>query len=249
MPVWAKVALAAAGAALAFVGALSALSITRAFGVVFLGSPRSADAEHVQEVGWFMRLPLLAHGAGVVALGVVPALGLALVEPTVAMALAGVPNATGQELAGLSTTLTRIGTVSAVLVLVVALVWWWRRAAGPSAQRHVTWGCGYTAPNARMQYTGSSFSWDFIRRFRSLMVLLNRHKAPEGYFPQDAYVITDCVDAVERRLYSVIGHGDASAKDVSRWLREDDPRIAFAAGLVALVAVAGLVVLAGGPLR
>ena len=249
VPVWAKVALAAAGAALAFVGAVSALSITRAFGVVFLGSPRSPDAEQVQEVGWFMRLPLLVHGLGVVALGVAPALGLALVEPSVAMALAGVPNATGQELADLGATLSRIGAWSAALVAVVALAWWLRRATGPAAQRHVTWGCGYTAPNARMQYTGSSFSWDFSLRFRSLMVLLNRHKAPEGYFPQDAYVITDCVDAVERRRYNVIGHGDSSAQDVSRWLREDDPRIAFAAGLVALVVIAGLVVLAGGPLH
>lgn len=249
VPVWAKVALAAAGAVLAFVGTLSALSITRAFGVVFLGSPRSPDAGQVHEVGWFMRLPLLLHGAGVLLLGVAPALGLVLVEPTVALALAGVPGATGQELSGLGATLGRIGAVSALLVGSVALVWWWRQAAGPVSQRHVTWGCGYTAPNARMQYTGSSFSWDFSQRFRSLMVLLNRQKAPDGYFPQDAYVVTDCVDAVERRLYNVIGHGDSSAKDVSRWLREDDPRIAFAAGLVALVAMAGLVVLAGGPLR
>ena len=113
----------------------------------------------------------------------------------------------------------------------------------------MTWGCGYTAPNTRMQYTGSSFSSDFARRFRWLMVLLRRHKAPEGYFPQDAYLVTHCVDAVERRLYAVIGQGDRSAEDLSRRLREDDPRVVFAAGLVALVLIAGLVVLLGGPLR
>jgi hydrogenase-4 component B len=79
--------------------------------------------------------------------------------------------------------------------------------------------------------------------------LLRRQKAPKGYFPSDAYVITDCVDAVERRLFSVIGHGDTSASELSSKLREDDPRIAFAAALVALVVIAGLVVLAGGPLR
>jgi len=62
-------------------------------------------------------------------------------------------------------------------------------------------------------------------------------------------VITDCVDAVERRLFSVVGHGDASASELSRKLHEDDPRIAFAAALVALVVIAGLVVMAGGPLQ
>ena len=79
------------------------------------------------------------------------------------------------------------------------------------------------------------------------MPMLRRQKAPAGYFPEDSYLITDCVDAVERRLYSVIGHGDSSATELSNKLREDDPRIAFGAALVALVLIAGLVVLSGGP--
>ena len=99
-----------------------------------------------------------------------------------------------------------------------------------------------------MQYTGASFSNDFSRRFRSVMVLLQRKKAPLGYFPEDSYVITDCVDAVERRLYAVIGHGDESATRISNNLHEDDPRFAFAAALVALLVIATLVRLAGGPL-
>jgi hydrogenase-4 component B len=99
-----------------------------------------------------------------------------------------------------------------------------------------------------MQYTGSSFSSDFSARFSGLMVTLKRQKAPSGYFPADSYLITDCVDAVERRLFAVIQRGDASAADLSGQLREDDPRIAFAAALVAIVLIAGLVVLASGPL-
>ncbi len=132
---------------------------------------------------------------------------------------------------------------------IAVLLWLRRKAVRQPAARHITWSCAYGAPNPRMQYTGAGFSSDFSARFRSVMVLLRRQKAPAGYFPSDAYVITDCVDAVERRLFSVIGHGDASASELSRKLREDDPRIAFAAGLIAVVVIAGLVVLAGGPLR
>ena len=47
----------------------------------------------------------------------------------------------------------------------------------------------------------------------------------------------------------MIKHGDESASDWSQRLREDDPRLAFAAGLVALVLIAALIVLVGGPLR
>jgi hydrogenase-4 component B len=47
----------------------------------------------------------------------------------------------------------------------------------------------------------------------------------------------------------VIGRGDASASDLSNRLHEDDPRIAFGAALIAIVLIAGLVVLTGGALK
>ncbi|HZX32630.1 MAG TPA: hypothetical protein VFF03_14850, partial [Rhodocyclaceae bacterium] len=64
----------------------------------------------------------------------------------------------------------------------------------------------------------------------------------------DSYAITDCVDAVEHRLYSVINHGDETATDVSQKMQEDDPRFAFSAGLAAMVIIAALALLAEGAL-
>lgn len=255
--VWAKVALGAGGAVLAFVGAVSALSITRAFGVVFLGGPRDTSVYAPSEVSRWMLLPMGVHALGVVVLGVLPGLGFALVRGSTELALAGLP-VTGQPLnAGLlqsvADSLSRIGMISGALALTIGLLIWLRtRASRPPAGALVatgpTWGCGYGAANPRMQYTGSSFSSDFQVRFKGVMVTLRRQKAPQGYFPDDGYLITDCVDAVERRLFSVIKHGDASAGELSGKLREDDPRIAFAAALIAIVLISGLVVLAGGPL-
>jgi hydrogenase-4 component B len=248
--VWAKVALCAGAAVLAFVGAVSALSITRAFGVVFLGAPRDASVTPPTEVNRWMLLPMSVHAVGVVALGVIPVLGFMLVQGPTRLALASLPAPVADVLQPIAETLTRIGVVSGALALAIGVLIWLRlKATSTPPARHVTWGCGYNAPNTRMQYTGSSFSSDFAARFRSLMVMLRRRKAPEGYFPTDGYLITDCVDAVERRLYSVIGHGDVSATHLSRRLREDDPRVAFGAALIAIVLIAALVVLAGGPLQ
>jgi hydrogenase-4 component B len=172
----------------------------------------------------------------------------------VRLALATMPGidaaAATAPLQALGGTLSRIGLLGGALAAGIALMWWLRSRLGSAqAPRHVTWGCGYTAPNSRMQYTGSSFAWDFGRRFRGLLLMLRRQKALEGYFPADGYLITHCPDAVERRLFAVIKHGDESAAELSRRLREDDPRVAFGAALVAVVVIAGLVVLSGGALR
>jgi hydrogenase-4 component B len=248
--VWAQLALCVTGALLAFVGAVSTLSITRAFGVVFLGTPRDASVPRGKEVSRWMLVPMGIHVTGVIVLGIIPAAGFMLVRGPTELAMGPLSASAAAIFPPILHTLTRIGLISGALVASIALVVWLRsKAASNPAVTHVTWGCGYGATNSRMQYTGASFSADFAAHFRGLMVLLRRKKSPIGYFPSDSYVITDCVDAVERRLFSVIGRGDASAANMSAKLREDDPRIAFAAGLVAVVIIGGLVLLWGGALR
>lgn len=249
--IWAKLALSLAAAALAFVGAVSALSITRAFGVIFLGNSRDASLPEGHEASRWMLVPMGIHALGTVVLGVVPVLGLAMVAGPTALLMGAMP--AGAVAANLQSTLdilTRIGLISSALLLLAGLVIWrsLRPQASADATRNATWGCGYGAPTARLQYTGASFSTDFAGHFRNVMVLIKRKKAPPGYFPDDGYVITDCVDAVERRLYSVINRGDETATEVSRRMQEDDPRLAFSAGLAVLVIIAALVVLAEGVL-
>lgn len=247
---WAKLALALVAAALAFVGAVSALSITRAFGVIFLGQARDHSLPPAHEPSAWMLAPMGVHAAGTVLLGLVPAWGFAMVAAPTALFLNALPTPeAAQALRDVAHTLDRVGLVSVTLLgailLVLALRWLLLR---PGPRLGSTWGCGYGAPNTRMQYTGSAFSTDFAQPFHSVMLLLKRQKPPTTYFPTDSYVITNCVDAVEHRLYNVIGHGDESASEISRLMHEDDPRLAFAAALVALLVIASLVVLAEGAL-
>lgn len=248
--IWATLSLGLVAAALAFVGALSALSITRAFGVIFLGNPRDSTLPEAHEASRWMLAPMLIHALGTVLLGVVPVLGFALVAAPTRLFMQAVPDPLAAEkMQSVIDILSRIGAVSGALIAaVVAALWLRRRFRRQPPQRDATWGCGYDAPNSRMQYTGAGFSTDFAGHFKNIMVMLKRQKAPSGYFPTDSYVITDCVDAVERRLYTVIDHGHDSAVELSAKLREDDPRIAFAAGLAGLILIAVLVVLADGAL-
>ena len=56
-------------AGLALIGGLAVACFTKAFGIVFLGEPRSEHVSHAHEADWTMRLPMLILAAGCVLIG------------------------------------------------------------------------------------------------------------------------------------------------------------------------------------
>jgi hydrogenase-4 component B len=65
----ANVALVTAAAALGFVGAVGALSVVRAFGIAFLGSPRDPSVHAAEDPPATMWVPMALHLVGAVAVG------------------------------------------------------------------------------------------------------------------------------------------------------------------------------------
>ena len=229
--------LVAVAALLSFVGATGALAMVRAFGLAFLGAPRAADVHVEGDPPPSMTAPMWLHLAGTIVLGVFPASGLLLVAP-VARLFAQSPAPVGDASVLPLLAPLRVGNallLGAVAVLLVA-TWSARRAA----RRHVTWGCGYTAPTARMQYTGTSFSAQFAQVFEAFVLELRREKLPDGYFPQgEAFVHTHHADAVERRMFESLGNGEELVRGVVGRIPEE-PRFSFAAGLITLVVLVAL---------
>ncbi len=140
---------------LAVTGALALACFVKVCGVVFLGAPRSASAGRAHETGLWMRGPMLALAAGCVLIGFAPV----LVWPAVARAAdtwMGVGSGIVQAPASLATIgALNVGIVLAAVAL-AALSWW--HPARVAAKCSPTWGCGFHAPDARMQYTAGSFA-------------------------------------------------------------------------------------------
>jgi hydrogenase-4 component B len=238
----ARGALIATAAVLAFVGGVSALSMTRAFGLGFLGSPRDPGAESHGEAPRSMLATMIVHAAGSIALGVVPALGLALVtEPTrLVVAACGGAAEVDAALAARGELLAPIARVGLIFLGVLGALALLRRALVRASRRHVTWGCGYTEVSPRMQYTGSSFSAQFRDIFEAFLPLLAHEKLPQGPFPKHGEVKTHCVDAVERRMFKVMGEGEDSVRKIVE-RASGDARLSFALGLVVLVTMIGVI--------
>ena len=197
------VPLLAVIAGLALIGGLAAACFTKAFGIVFLGEPRSEHVSRAHETGWAMRLPMLALAAGCLLVGLLAPLVVGSLQPVL-------ESVTGQDFGVVSENLA-VGTqplrwvvagAIAFLVLVAALIWLRRNLlAGRRVETGPTWGCGYLRPTARIQYTASSFAQPLTDLFGPLLGTKKHISAPHGIFPAEAGLKTVTPDVTREELY------------------------------------------------
>ena len=213
LPQWGlKIAAPAVGALLALAAALAAACFVRAFGVTFLGRPRSAAAAAAAETD---RPSLFAMGGlalAAVLAGVLPGLVIDALAP-VAAQLAGTtlaPQAANPWLTIMPAGAAR-GSYNALLVLAfiaasaslaAALV---HRFASRAVRRGPAWCCGYSDPVPLNQYGGPSFAQPIRRVFAAPLFAAREHVSmpPPGALVAARYRTT-LTDPAWARLFDPI---------------------------------------------
>ncbi|HVI76302.1 MAG TPA: oxidoreductase, partial [Anaeromyxobacteraceae bacterium] len=93
----------------------------------------------------------------------------------------------------------------------------WRRRRVRGAPTAETWGCGYTRPTPRMQYTGSSFAEMLTLRFGWAFFPRARVDPPRGAFPHHAAFSSHVPDTVlDVALVPVLRSASWGAEHVRR---------------------------------
>jgi formate hydrogenlyase subunit 3/multisubunit Na+/H+ antiporter MnhD subunit len=183
-------------AALATVGVLAALCFVRIVGIALLGQPRSEAAERAHESSAGMIVPMLVLAVGVIA--------MPFAAPVVVASLGSVI----EQVAHVPLSIDATSRVLAPIAWLCAALWValgagmlaLRRLATP-AHEDATWGCGYAAPTARMQYTSGSFSEAMLQLLplplRARIVVRREATA----FPQPGELSSDRDDPFTRSAY------------------------------------------------
>ncbi len=157
-----------AASMLALTGGLAAACFAKAFGVTFLGRPRSSHAAQADESPASMIVGMVVLALACVALGLAPGHAMRLLdEPTkgllgqaasAAVTARGPLVLSGGEVAGQEATAISITAVAALLAGLGAVAWAlrglprrWPRRLAP------TWTCGMT-PTSRFDYTATAFT-------------------------------------------------------------------------------------------
>lgn len=189
--------------ALALAGGLTLMTFTKAYGITFLGNPRSCAARDAKEAGIVM---LLAQALPLAGILVGPLLYPYLVLEN-ADALFGARYYAQPVIGTMVTVELVMGGVALFTAGLLGLKVWLNRRSGVAAVRRPTWGCAFTASNKRMQYTASSYN-------RELQTMLGERGAErqvreleeEEIFPEGHTFSTEERDSTARAVTRWISH-------------------------------------------
>ena len=183
--------------ALVVTGGLAAVAFAKFYGLIFLGAPRSRAADHAHDPSGLMLTPMAILALLTLAIGLGSVWLLPVLDRIIAILAPGHGASLGVPLASVLGRDLKLLLIMEGLLLALAglaLAWLSRRAprAGVAPP---TWDCGYAAPSARMQYTGSSFAdgWSAM-----LPGVSHRVKEIRGLFPRTKTFHSDIHDLVGR---------------------------------------------------
>ena len=208
--------------ALALIGGLATACFSKAFGIVFLGEPRSPELPKAHECGWAMRLPMLVLSAA--------CLGIALAAPFIMPALfSATADITGAivdynsvHLLLLKTALMWISVGSLIFLSLLLLLAFLRLTLlqRRPAEKTTTWDCGFAKPTARMQYTASSFAQPITNMFRRALDTRTHGALPAELFPKSASFSTHTDDTAQRYFFAPLFRWVDRAMACLRWIQE-----------------------------
>ncbi|HAX92758.1 MAG TPA: NADH-quinone oxidoreductase subunit E, partial [Bacteroidales bacterium] len=146
---------------LSLIGGLAVFCFTKAFGIAFLGEPRSQHSSSAVEVGKVMIFPQLFSVALIILIGVASPWFVRPVFEIVSsgFGIEGMSGVAESTIPGLS----KISLISGVFIMLVLALSLYRQFHLKSVKvsRGPTWGCGYTAPDPKQQYTSTSFAYNY----------------------------------------------------------------------------------------
>ncbi|MBI5373474.1 MAG: hypothetical protein HZA79_15730 [Sphingobacteriales bacterium] len=188
---------------LPLIGGLAMLCFTKAYGTLFLGRPRHSLPQPLREAGPGKLIPMYAVLLFIVGIGLFPGIFMDVLARPLALftRLNGEGNfAPGKLPAG--NALSMIGNWAAAFLLLAGLIYWVRKkaTANKPVTRNSTWGCGYTGPGEKMQYTASSFIRTYRKLAEPLLLIHKRKKEIKEVFPRDGGQETHPYDKSEAWL-------------------------------------------------
>jgi len=187
---------------LALIGGLAMFCFTKAFGLVFLGTPRHHFHDTPKEAGIGKLIPMYAVVLLIISIGLFPKIFITALSKPVALFTHNAGNKLPAANIPAGEALSMIGLCAAVFFLLAGLIYLVRKKLilNKPVDYNKTWGCGYTGSQEKMQYTASSFVRAYRKLAEPLLSIRKKKKEIKEVFPMDGIQETHPYDKVEEWL-------------------------------------------------
>jgi hydrogenase-4 component B len=167
---------------LAVIGGLATAVFTKVTGLAFLGVAHTNKVEQAQEADPSMKLVMIVLASACLCIGLIPA-------PFVRLSFAGIQDISflasfdSQPFLTIVDQLSQATLLFVSLVLLVVVV---RKSlyVNKTIRRSGTWGCGFTKPTMRIQYTGASYADEMVNFFNWLAPVTRLYSGITRIFPR-----------------------------------------------------------------
>jgi NADH:ubiquinone oxidoreductase subunit 5 (subunit L)/multisubunit Na+/H+ antiporter MnhA subunit len=191
-------------AGMSLIGGISIVTFTKTFGTVFLGTSRQKLKHESSEVSALMLWPQYIIIVLIISIAFFPGFFINLTGIILNKTLLSNFNFNIVDLNRYTSILRNISLASVCFLAVLGIVLVIRYMITPSGEVKFssTWGCGYPAPNPRMQYTGKSFSKSFGKIFSFMLIEKKGYEEilADETFPDSRKYHSFYLDIVEAKI-------------------------------------------------
>jgi len=222
LPSWGlKFLVPAIGALLALSAALAAACFVKAFGVTFLGRPRTPAAERGRETDPYSLAAMFFFAALCLVAGTLPFIFIDALAP-VAQSLVGarMPAQSGVQWLSVIPVAESRSSYNGLLVFLFMAVagalaaFAIHRLASDRLRRAPPWDCGYPDPSPTTQYSADSFAQPIRRVFGSVVFRAREHvDMPAPHDPRPARLQVELRDLVWDLFYVPVARAVGFAAD------------------------------------
>lgn len=206
-------------AGLALIGGLAAACFVKAYGIIFLGSPRSAHAAGAEETSALMYLPMGVLAMLCIGIGLTAPLFLQLVRaPLGGLLPASMTMTPFTAIAGRLRIVSFVAAGVIFLGCALALVRYFL-LRNRTLRREPTWGCGYLYPNTRMQYTASSFARPITVFFDAILRSRVKGEVPEESMVSSITLHASMPDPLTRFCFTPLFISISKFLGLLRWMQ------------------------------
>ncbi|MBF0378294.1 MAG: hydrogenase [Desulfamplus sp.] len=224
---------------LAIIGGLALACFTKVVGVVFQGEPRTHAAENVNEKGIFMLLPMIILAGFCIAIGIFPEIPVLMTVK----ALNSIPmlEISKKALSSNSEVMADIaGKISGAALLFIAITLFIIMIRNglyknKAVTRSTTWGCGFTKPTVKMQYTGTSYAASIVDFFKPFAPLHEDQLPVKGRMAGKSHYYSRINDIAELYMDSVTLKPVVFLFDKLHWIQNGEIHLYIGYILLAIV--------------